>query len=192
VRVDRREVLARVAAIAAFAGLTPGMLAGCLREGRLRPAAGGAFVGGGRALTGDEWVTLAAVQETLWPAGEGVPGAHDVRATSVLDAALVDPDVSPAHLATVRAGLPRLHALASRRGAARFETLDAAGREAVLVAWRDEPEGTTWIRLVLGYTLEAVLGDPVYGGNPGGIGWTWAGYEPGDPPPPPTRGRAVR
>ncbi len=51
------------------------------------------------------------------------------------------------------------------------------------MAFRDRPEGAGWIRVVLGYTLEAVLGDPVHGGNVGEAGWTWAGYEPGDPRP---------
>ena len=31
--------------------------------------------------------------------------------------------------------------------------------------------------------VEAVLGDPVHGGNPDGVGWAWAGIEPGDPRP---------
>jgi hypothetical protein len=170
-RMNRREVLSRAAVLAAAAGLS---LTDCLRPTR-------AFAGGGgRALTDAEWTTMAAVQETLWPAGPGVPGARDVNATAVLDAALGDPGTPPIEREWVRGGIPALHELAHARGASTFESLDPAGREAVLVAYRERDEGSGWIKVVLGYTLEAVLGDPVHGGNPGEIGWRWAGYEPAE------------
>jgi gluconate 2-dehydrogenase gamma chain len=126
---------------------------------------------------------MEAVQETLWPAGDGVPGARDVNATGVLDATLADPDFPPQRLVRVRAGLVEVEALARARGAADFASLDAAAREAVLVAWRERPAGPAWLRTVLAATLEAVLGDPVHGGNPGEVGWRWAGFTPGEPRP---------
>jgi len=170
-RIDRREVLLRASALAAAAGLS---LSACLRQTR-------AFAADApRVLTDAEWVTMEAAQETLWPAGPGVPGAKELNATRVLDAALADPDVPPIEREWVRGWIPALHELAKARGAATFESLDAGGREAVLVAFRERDEGSGWIRVVLGYTLEAVLGDPVHGGNPGEIGWRWAGYEPFD------------
>ncbi|MFO0934549.1 MAG: gluconate 2-dehydrogenase subunit 3 family protein [Planctomycetota bacterium] len=179
--LGRRALLARALAVAAALGWGPAALARAGERSRARAAAP---VGAGRVLTTEEWATLAAVQETLWPAGDGCPGARDLNATGVLDAVLADPDTPPIQLTWVRGALPTLKELAAARGAATFEALDAAGREAVLVAFRDRPEGSGWIRLVLGYTLEAVLGDPVHGGNVGEAGWTWAGYEPGDPRPP--------
>ena len=170
-RIDRREVLLRASVLAAAAGLS---LSDCLRPIR-------AFADGRpRVLTDAEWTTMAAVQETLWPAGPGVPGAKDVHATTVLDAALSDPEVPPIEREWVRGGIPALHELARARGATAFESLDPAGRDAVLVAFRERDEGSGWLRIVLGYTLEAVLGDPVRGGNPGEIGWKWAGFEPFD------------
>lgn len=170
-RIDRREVLLRASALAAAAGLS---LTECLRPVR-------AFAADApHVLTDAEWTTMEAAQETLWPAGPGVPGAKDVNATRVLDAALADPDVPPIEREWVRGWIPALNDLARARGARTFGSLDPAGREAVLVAFRERPEGAGWIRVVLGYTLEAVLGDPVHGGNPGEIGWRWAGYEPFD------------
>jgi gluconate 2-dehydrogenase gamma chain len=32
--------------------------------------------------------------------------------------------------------------------------------------------------------MEALLTDPAYGGNPGGIGWRWLQHVPGYPRPP--------
>ncbi len=175
-RIDRREVLARAAALAAGAGIS---LAWVARAAQLR-----AEPGRGGALTDPERTTMAAVQETLWPAGEGVPGARDLHATDVLDAALASPDTPPIELVWVRNGIESVHGLARVRGVATFEALSPADREAVLVAFREKDEGQGWLRIVLGYTLEAVLGDPVHGGNPGEIGWKWAGYEPADLRPP--------
>jgi gluconate 2-dehydrogenase gamma chain len=44
--------------------------------------------------------------------------------------------------------------------------------------------GRNWLSLLLTYLLEALLADPVYGGNPDGIGWTWLEHQPGYPAPP--------
>jgi len=170
-RYDRREVLSRAALLAAAAGLS--MTVG------LRPRRASA-ADEPRLLSAAEWTTMEAVQETLWPAGPGIPGAKDLNATRVLDAALRDPRVPPIEREWVRGWIPTLNELARARGAASFEALDPAGREAVLVAFREQDEGSGWIRLVLGYTLEAVLGDPVHGGNPGEAGWRSMGYEPCD------------
>lgn len=170
-RFDRREVLSRAAVLAAAAGLS-------LAVGRRLRIAVAADEG--RLLTDAEWATMEAVQETLWPAGPGIPGAKEVHATYVLDAALRHPAVPPIEREWLRGWIPTLHELARARGATSFEALDPAGREAVLVAFREKDEGAGWIRLVLGYTLEAVLGDPVHGGNPGEIGWRSMGYAPCD------------
>ena len=39
--------------------------------------------------------------------------------------------------------------------------------------------GRSWITELLHYLFEALLTDPVYGGNPGGIGWKWLDHTPG-------------
>src|SRR5687767_12954662 len=101
-RIDRRQLFARAAVVAAAAGLAPSAWTALARAGRrlATPAEAGAGV-----LTAAEWKAMEAVQETLWPAGDGVPGARDVNATGVLDATLADPDFPPQRLIRVRAGL---------------------------------------------------------------------------------------
>jgi len=44
--------------------------------------------------------------------------------------------------------------------------------------------GRRWVSKLLSYICEALLGDPVYGGNPDGIGWKWLNHHPGFPRPP--------
>ena len=41
--------------------------------------------------------------------------------------------------------------------------------------------GTDFVRFLLILTLEGFLGDPSYGGNKGGVGWSFIGYGPGNP-----------
>lgn len=183
-RIDRREVIARAAALAAGAGLS---FAAILEASAEPPRSGP-----GGALSDAEWATLAAVQETLWPGGDGVPGATELKAAEVLDAALSDPDVPPIEKQWVVGAIPALHEMARARGGTAFERLPPAKREEVLAAYREKPEGEGWMRIVLGYTLEAVLGDPVHGGNPGEAGWKWAGFEPPELRPPPGGVRPLR
>ena len=59
------------------------------------------------------------------------------------------------------------------------EELRAAGIATFEDAWEDQ----LVLRVLLGFVLEAFLGDPVHGGNPEGIGWTWAEHRPGYPRP---------
>ena len=40
-----------------------------------------------------------------------------------------------------------------------------------------------WLSTLITYTLEALLSDPLYGGNTNGIGWKWLGHDPGNPRP---------
>ncbi len=43
--------------------------------------------------------------------------------------------------------------------------------------------GRNWVSMLLTYTLEALLADPVYGGNKNGAGWKWLQHQPGYPTP---------
>jgi gluconate 2-dehydrogenase gamma chain len=107
-----------------------------------------------------------------------------VNATGYLDAVLADPDVPPADRETVKAALPRLDEIAREtKGGALFADLDEAGRIAVVERLRHDETGYRTIWLGLMFTVEAMFGDPVYGGNPGGVGWTWMGYAPPKPRP---------
>jgi len=57
-------------------------------------------------------------------------------------------------------------------------------REDVLRQIEQSQAGRNWLSLLLTYLPEALLADPVYGGNPDGIGWTWLEHQPGYPTPP--------
>ncbi len=168
-RMSRRIFLGRATAAAA-------VIAGCGMRPRFDPSQGGS----GRGLLPRELKTLAAAQDIILPSAPDSPGAKDVRAAAYLDAALsygAERGAGP----RVRHGLLRLDELAAPHGVEAFWQLDRPQAEAILEAFIAAEEG--WFVLVLGFTLEALLGDPVHGGNPEGIGWSWLGHSPGWPRP---------
>ncbi|MEE8342688.1 MAG: gluconate 2-dehydrogenase subunit 3 family protein, partial [Gammaproteobacteria bacterium] len=65
-----------------------------------------------------------------------------------------------------------------------FTALNEQERETVLREIEQSRAGRNWLSTLLTYLLEALLADPVYGGNPNGIGWQWLEHQPGYPLPP--------
>ncbi len=65
-----------------------------------------------------------------------------------------------------------------------FAMLGTEEREGVCRVLVDEyRRGEAWLSTLVTYTLEALLSDPLYGGNTDGIGWTWLDHVPGEPRP---------
>lgn len=132
------------------------------------------------------WRTVRILQEHLFPPSSGTPSVADINATAYFGAVLLDPRIDAQEREFLRRGVMLLDAYARRRHGDPFSALDAAAREALLQRIEDNPEGQYWLSLVIHYLLEALLADPVYGGNHDGIGWRWLAHQPGTPRP--TRG----
>ena len=45
------------------------------------------------------------------------------------------------------------------------------------------PKNKNWLSLLLYYTIEALLSEPIYGGNIDKLGWKWLGVDGGKPQP---------
>ncbi len=129
--------------------------------------------------------TLAAVQEHLFPRGEDSPGADDVNALSYLTAALAVPGFNPDTRNSIVNGIQRLHDASHEQFGIHFVGLTEPRKETLLRYLADRTRwGERWLSLILYYIFEALLSDPVYGGNPNGIGWKWLDHRPGFPRPP--------
>ncbi len=129
--------------------------------------------------------TLAAVQEHLFPRGEDSPGADDINALSYLNAALAVPGFNPNTRNSIVNGIRRLHDASHEQFGIDFIDLTEARKETLLRYLADRTRwGERWLSLILYYIFEALLSDPVYGGNPNGIGWKWLEHRPGFPRPP--------
>ncbi len=133
----------------------------------------------GAGIEPAEWNTLGLVQEHLFPSEPQAPGAKDVNALAYLNFVMNWKGTDPVELEILRDGLVALTRIAGERGGGTFDALDGQRREHALRALEASGGGTEWITLVLDYIFEALLADPVYGGNPGGIGWRWLEIQPG-------------
>jgi gluconate 2-dehydrogenase gamma chain len=143
-------------------------------------------------FSAEERILLSQIQEHLLPSEDKSPGARDVRATRYLEVALTGRDIDERDLPRIKTGLETLRIILKERGATSFSQLTFPQREKLLREIEETRDGEIWLRLILGYTLEAYVGDPSYGGNTDGIVWAWLGHTPGYPRPPEVRKESRR
>ena len=132
----------------------------------------------------EPWRTLAAVQQHLLPAGKTTPGAADIHALAYLQNMLKAPDMSDEDRELIHNGVGWLNGLSQQLKKKDFIDLNVADRETLLRKVENSRKGQRWLSLLLTYLLEALVSDPVYGGNANGLGWKWLQHQPGFPRPP--------
>ncbi len=179
--MDRRRFLQGVTATLSMAALAR------MRAFATAPADTRKAATGRAGLTPAQWQVIAAVQAHLLPSEPEAPGAKDANALEYLMFMLGETHTDPMERALIRDGVERLERIVRKQGVDTFTRLDAAGRETALRTLEKQPEGRTWIIMLLDYLFEALLADPVYGSNPGGIGWKWLEFHPGYRQPPPDK-----
>lgn len=138
----------------------------------------------GAGLNKLQWQTIAAVQEHLFPAEDNAPGASDINAAHYLHFVLSDETLEAPDRELIIDGTVKLEALIRSRLGKQFDRLTEEQKETSLREFESASVGRKWITEMLGYIFEALLTDPVYGGNPNGVGWKWLGHRPGFPRPP--------
>ena len=171
VRLNRRRFLSAAAGASVIAVLP---FSGCSPDSSSKKS----FV-----FSKEQKRTLSAVQERLLPHEENSPGASDINAADYLEMVLNQPGFDPEIRDFIADGLKKLIPFNKENRTSRFEAMDAQEQESTLTAVQDLNWGQTWTSLILLYIFEALLSDPVYGGNPDGIGWTWLEHTPGLPRP---------
>lgn len=137
----------------------------------------------GSARRADPWTIIAAVQDILFPSEAEAPGARDIHALEYLRGVLAEPRHDREEGRLILKGAGWLDDLSRQRQGKGFLELAGGAREALLQQITASEQGEHWLATLLFYICEALLTDPVYGGNPDGIGWTWLGHTPGFPRP---------
>ena len=64
-----------------------------------------------------------------------------------------------------------------------YTKLSDTKRQEVLENIAQTEWGSAWIDTMLRYIFEAMLGDPIYGGNQNRAGWNWLAFKGGEPRP---------
>jgi len=164
-----------------------GTSAAAMAAGLPVAAADPAGAAAGATFNRDQWAVIESVQDHLLPSEPDAPGAREVRAAAYLDRALADPGFDPDVKDFVLEGIGWLNEISEERRGRPFNLVDPGQREDLLRQIADSKAGERWLSTLVGYTLEALLGDPLYGGNPDGIGWKWLEHDPGLPRPTPDK-----
>ncbi len=134
-----------------------------------------------------DWVTIATVQNHLFPSEPDAPGSVEINALTYLYNYLNNPITDPNDVTFILSGAHLLQIFSKQHSSninTDFSVLSIDERESILRSFEKEPEGRRWLINILNYLFEALLTDPVYDGNPDGIGWQWLEHRAGDPHPP--------
>ncbi len=176
-RLGRRTFLLRSGAALATAAALAG-LPYALRKDLTRESA---FV----LFSKQQRQAVRAVQMHLFPSDPDSPGAADINATAYLETAITAPGIDPDTKNTIVNGIGRLQDASRERFGVLFNNINFEQRELLLRYLADETRwGRAWLSLMLYYLFEALLSDPVYGGNTDEIGWRWLEHQAGFPRPP--------
>lgn len=129
------------------------------------------------------WLLLATVLDHLLPSDLDTPGAREIRALAYLQGVLGDPRGDLEEQRFIMKGVDWLEDLSRKRHQMGLVDLDPIRREQMLQEIASTPKGDNWLSTLLLYLCEALLADPIYGGNPDGVGWAWLQHQGGYPRP---------
>ena len=132
----------------------------------------------------EPWVTLFEVQEHLFPTEENSPSAQDIKALEYLQNMMNIPSFDLEEKTLINNGVGWLNDLAKQQYSKVFIKLSFEEKEKILRRIESSNAGARWLSLILTYLIQALLTDPIYGGNPKDIGWKWLNHQPGFPRPP--------
>jgi len=122
---------------------------------------------------------IEAVQETLFPKGLKAPSASIFGATNYLVRVST-------HSSFVKSDLKFLYHGADLliNYEHDFLTMSPKKKDSILRDFvNSSGKAENWVALLLFYTLEALLSDPIYGGNINQSGWKWLNHNTGQPQP---------
>jgi len=132
----------------------------------------------------DPWPVIDAVQQHLFPVEDNSPGAREINALAYLKFVVTDTALDVDSRDFITKGAAWLQGMAEQMHKKSFIDLSLKQREKVLKRIAGSKAGENWLSTLLLYITEALLSDPVYGGNTDQIGWNWLQHVPGYPRPP--------
>jgi len=130
---------------------------------------------------------IQAVQETFFPKGLKAPSALEFGATNYLLKVSTHSSFLKSDLKFLLYGADLLINMEND-----FLTMNPKKRDEALRDFvNSSSKAENWTSLLLFYTLEALLSDPIYGGNKNELGWKWVKHNTGEPRPKVTFAKAV-
>ena len=123
--------------------------------------------------------TLRVLQDDLFPKA----GALGINTSSYLHIVFHHSRISKAEKEYLKNGVKWLNEEAVKLHKTSYVKLLSTQRENVLQNFVKTDWGEAYLADVMNYLFEAMLGDPIYGGNTKEAGWKWLQFEGGQPRP---------
>ncbi len=122
---------------------------------------------------------IQAIQDVLFPKGLEAPSALEFGATNYLLRVSSHSSFVEFDLKFLIYGTNLL--IEEERD---FLSMNAIDKDKALKNFISKSQkNKNWLSLLLYYTIEALLSDPIYGGNRDELGWRWLGHHSGKPKP---------
>ncbi len=123
------------------------------------------------------WRTLQSIQNHLFPKNGNFPLAEDFSSLRYLKIVSHHPSFDKDDLRFIFEGVDEIVRVGWKNTLAKDE------KEKIMINFSKTTFGRNWISMVLNYTLEALLSDPLYGGNVSQKGWRSLDHKAGIPRP---------
>ncbi len=136
-----------------------------------------------RPLTLAQFKTLREVQNILFPSDGNGPGAFELKTDKYLLWVLRDPLLDPEETNYIIKRVDQFAKACKEKYKTDFFELNELQKTEFIIAVSKEDWGKQWLSRLLTLIFEALLLDPVYGGNVNETGWKWLEHDPGRPRP---------
>ena len=123
--------------------------------------------------------TIDVVQNDLFPKAKEL----DINTSNYISIILHHSRVTQEDKLFLKNGVKWLNETAVEMYGASYTKLSSSKRQEVLSAISKTQWGESWMYNMMTYIFEAMLGDPIYGGNSGEAGWKWLAFSGGEPRP---------
>lgn len=141
------------------------------------------FIENTSPLTINQYKTVRAVQDILFPDDGNGPGARQINAGPYLVWVLNDQHLDPDENNYIIERIDELESYSKENYGNFFHNLSLGNQEEIIEQIINESWGSRFMSRLITLIFEALLLDPAYGSNPKGIGWEWLEHDPGQPRP---------
>ena len=131
------------------------------------------------AIPNDIYRTIDAVQQHMFPGNGSMPSAKDFKAADFLAGTVMHHTYDKDIREFVLEGAAELQ----NRENGNFLKYDEKKKETALREYEKTVYGSGWLDRIMLLSLEAMLSDPIYGGNFRESGWKSLGTKGGEPRP---------
>ncbi len=134
-------------------------------------------------MSNEEAKIIIDIQNILLPETGKGPSAKDINAFHYLLWFLQDERIDSRERNYHISGANKVNRRAKEIYKRSFTILTPDEKEKLIQIVSKEPKIKFWLSKHLTLIFEALLCDPIYGGNPDKIGWSWLHHNPGKPRP---------